>query len=702
MAKKTSLDKPPQNEDGTKNNDAAVNEDEEPDFSDSEGFVDDIPDEELLSDLMSQKPSEADGVEAVIVVDGVPQVEPQRLEKLQAVINKVFGKFGTIVNKYYPTNENNITKGYIFLEYNNPQSALAAIKSANNYKLDKQHTFKVNLFTDFKKFEDIPKDWEPPKPQPYKAAGDLHYYLLEPDAYDQFCVLSGNGATVSVQIWQNSAPEPTLLEERARWTETYVKWSPLGTYLSTFHKLGVALWGGPNFTQQARFGQRGVECIDYSPCERYLVTYTPRPDGTADQKRLIIWDILTGQEKRSFYPDGSSVWPIFRWSHDDKYLARMGEDILSIYETPSFGLLEKKSIKIPGIRDFSWSPTDNILAYWVPEDKDVPARVTLQEIPNRNEIRNKNLFNVADCKIFWQKSGDYLCVKVDRFAKRKEKTEQKYTGISYNFEIFHMREKQIPVDSVEMKEPIHAFAWEPVGSKFAIIHGEIPSVNVSFYEVRFGHQPTLLKKLEKKACNHLFWSPSGQFIVLAGLTTMAGALEFIDTNDFTIMNSTDHYQTSDVEWDPTGRYVITAVSSWKTSVDNGYWIWTFQGRILKRVNLTGFNQLLWRPRPPTLLTAEQIKEIKKNLKKYSAQFESKDRMRLTRASKELIEKRCTLMKSFEEYRQRRAEEWNSQKQQRLQLRCSIDTDELDSDTKNMEEEVVEFFVKEENFVIDDK
>lgn len=67
-------------------------------------------------------------------------------------------------------------------------------------------------------------------------------------------------------------------------------------------------------------------------------------------------------------------------------------------------------------------------------------------------------------------------------------------GMSYNFEIFHMREKQIPVDSVEIKEPIHAFAWEPVGSKFAIIHGEIPSVNVSFYEVRYGHQPALLSK----------------------------------------------------------------------------------------------------------------------------------------------------------------------------------------------------------------
>ncbi|XP_057341733.1 eukaryotic translation initiation factor 3 subunit B-like [Microplitis mediator] len=702
MAKKTLVDKNNQNDDPAQNNDEQMNEDEEPNFSDPEGYVDDISDEELLPDVLAQKPSETDGVESVIVVDGAPQVEPERLEKFNSLINKVFGKFGTIVNRFYPKNDNGITKGYFFLEYNSPLNAAAAVKATNNYKIDKHHTFKVNLFTDFKKYEEIPKDWEPPKPKPYSAAHDLHYYALEPDAYDQFGVLCGNGAAVSVQIWLNSAPDPTLIEERSRWTETYFKWSPLGTYLSTFHKPGVALWGGPKFEQQARFGQSGVECIDYSPCERYLVTYTPRMDGGPDQKRLVIWDILTGHEKRSFFPDGSSVWPIFRWSHDDKYLACMGEDILSVYETPSFGLLDKKSIRTPGIRDFSWSPTDNVLAYWVPEDKDVPARVTLLEIPSRNEIRNKNLFNVADCKIFWQKSGDYLCVKVDRFAKKKEKTEQKYTGMSYNFEIFHMREKQIPVDSVEMKEPIHAFAWEPVGSKFAIIHGEIPSVNVSFYEVRFGHQPALLKKLEKKACNHLFWSPAGQFIVLAGLTTMAGALEFIDTNDFTIMNSTDHYQTSDVEWDPTGRYVVTAVSNWKTNVDNGYWIWTFQGRILKRVNLNAFNQLLWRPRPPTLLTPEQIKEIKKNLKKYSAQFESKDRMRLTRASKELIEKRCALMKAFNEYREKRIAEWNAQKKRRMELRYNIDTDNLDSDTKNVEEEVVEFFVKEETFLVDDK
>lgn len=115
-------------------------------------------------------------------------------------------------------------------------------------------------------------------------------------------------------------------------------------------------------------------------------------------------------------------------------------------------------------RDFCWSPSDNIIAYWVAEDKDVPARVTLLELPNRTEIRSKNLFSVADCKIHWQKSGDYLCVKVDRYSKvKKDKNDIKYSGMYYNFEIFHMREKEIPVDSVEIKEPIHAFAWEPIG-----------------------------------------------------------------------------------------------------------------------------------------------------------------------------------------------------------------------------------------------
>ena len=44
-------------------------------------------------------------------------------------------------------------------------------------------------------------------------------------------------------------------------------------------------------------------------------------------------------------------------------------------------MLDNKSLKITDLRDFSWSPADNIIAYWVSENKDVPARVVLLEVP---------------------------------------------------------------------------------------------------------------------------------------------------------------------------------------------------------------------------------------------------------------------------------------------------------------------------------
>lgn len=440
----------------------------------------------------------------------------------------------------------------------------------------------------------------------------------------------------------------------------------MGTYVVTFHKQGVALWGGANFTKVNKFAQNGTQFVEFSPCEQYLVTYGP----TANGQKIVIWDIRSGLEKRSFVTEGHNNLAMLRWSHDDKFVAQMSENCIHVYETPSFFLLDMKSIKIQGIRNFSWSPTDNIIAYWVGEEMDVPAKVTLMEIPRKTEIRNKILFNVADCKIHWQKSGDYLCIKVDRYSKiRKDKKEfdLRFLGISYNLELFHMREKDIPTDSVEIKEMIMAFAWEPIGHKFAIIHGEQNNANVSFYEVKKGHTPVLAKKLEKKTCTHLFWSPRGQFIVLANLTM--GMLEFVDTdNDFVLMNTGDHFRASEVEWDPTGRYVVTGVSAWKVKEDNGYYVWSFQGKVTKRVMLKNFIQFLWRPRPAELLNDQQRKDIKKTLKKYYAQFEKKDIQRMSRASKELLEKRAELRKIFLEYRVKRIAEYNEQKSRRMELR----------------------------------
>ena len=66
---------------------------------------------ELLGDILVEKPRETTGTDRIIVVDNVPTISPDRLEKLKNVIRKVFSKFGKIVTEHYPQDENGQTKG---------------------------------------------------------------------------------------------------------------------------------------------------------------------------------------------------------------------------------------------------------------------------------------------------------------------------------------------------------------------------------------------------------------------------------------------------------------------------------------------------------------------------------------------------------------------------------------------------------------
>lgn len=49
---------------------------------------------------------------------------------------------------------------------------------------------------------------------------------------------------------------------------------------------------------------------------------------------------------------------------------------------------------------------------------------------------------------------------------------------------------------------------------------------------------------------------------------MNGVLEFYDTSDVVCMNQAEHFMATDVEWDPTGRFVATSVSWWAHKVSN--------------------------------------------------------------------------------------------------------------------------------------
>ncbi|KAF8313816.1 translation initiation factor eIF-3b [Clavulina sp. PMI_390] len=660
-----------------------------------------------------------DGFDAVIVIDNLPVVDAGRKDKLLQVFNKHLKKCNAPKpdNVFMPWDDaKNSSKGYAFVDFSTADEANIAIAAIHGTHFDKSHALFANRFTDIEKFASLDEEYVEPEVEPYQPKEHLRSWLADPQGRDQF--VSYKDDKVSI-YWHHKPDSAELVEERQNWTDLYVQWSPFGTYLVSIHRQGVQLWGGASWSRICRFVHPGVKLVAFSPNENYIVTWSPEPMAVVENpppnvniqfteedegNQIAVWDAKTGRLLRSFpaLPPAKGeednaekrkqvVWPALKWSGDDKYVGRLAPgEAISVYELPSMRLADKKSIKIEGIVDFEWCPIgdkdreaeekeaakkgakkerENMLAYWTPEVQNQPARVTLMSFPSRTVLRSKNLFNVSDCKIHWQNAGDFLCVKVDRHTKTKK-------SIFCNLELFRVREKDYPVEVIELKDQVLEFSWEPLGERFAIIHssdpnlmaGPAPGITIKTEVSFYGHDKTkgdfrLIKQFPNKTTNTIRWSPRGRHVVL---TTMGNSnhfgLEFYDL-DFTMDDrkegvesviqlmsppNAEHYGITDLEWDTAGRFVATSASAWRHTIENGYAIWDFRGNEQEKHIIDKFKQFLWRPRPRTLLPKQRQKEIRKNLKEYSRAFDEEDEQGKTAADQELVA-----------HRKRLVDEWNA-------------------------------------------
>jgi len=664
----------------------------------------------------------------VVIVDNVPCVKMSKMERLTKVLRKIFSSYGEIAQEvegdhpaydglWIPTitkDGKEKTAGYAMVEYKTRKDAQKAVKKGDNRELDKKHILRFNFFTDFDRFMAIPETFVEPKKVEYQTKANLTNWLLDPFFRDQFVIRYASETQI---FWNDPIREVgndgRILQyggERQRgngktWTDGYVEWSPKGNYLVTHHDRGIALWGGDTFEKLGRFGHNHVKVIAFSPNEKYLITCNGQAqnDRDKDPPCLIVWEVCTGTILRPFEKQvRPSDWPVFHWSHDDKYLARVQvlvskkqegikREVISVYELPGMNLVNKKSMDVPGVREVMWSPSDNILSYWVPELGDVPARVGLVEFPSQKKLREMHIYSVEDICMHWQNAGDYLCIKIER--KKTKKTPK-----ATNFEIVRMRSKLYPVEVLEIQSDVIAFTWEPDGHRFAVIHGTGNRPDVSFWTLK-KRKLTLLKTLKERVANSLYWQ--GNTVVLAGLGAMNGALTFVETTTFEILHEAEHFMCNDIEWDSSGRYVITSVvaplgnsKEWRYSMENGYKVWNAQGQNVANVRYPGGEscyRVAWRPRPKTLLDKKQIGYIKKNLKeKYWRRFEQEDQELKQRSCSAEERNRLDMKNRWKSYREKRKQEHKLEASLRQELRkglLSDDEDNWDTAEEAYEEEI---------------
>ena len=85
-------------------------------------------------------------------------------------------------------------------------------------------------------------------------------------------------------------------------------------------------------------------------------------------------------------------------------------------------------------------------------------------------------------------------------------------------------------------------------------------------------------------------------------------------------------------------------------MENGYHLYDFKGEQLREEPVEKLKQLLWRPRPPSLLSKEEQKIIRKNLREYSRIFEQEDADRINSADVAVVEHRRRLLEEWDSWR----------------------------------------------------
>lgn len=91
-------------------------------------------------------------------------------------------------------------------------------------------------------------------------------------------------------------------------------------------------------------------------------------------------------------------------------------------------------------------------------------------------------------------------------------------------------------------------------------------------------------------------------------------------------------------------------------MENGHHMYTFSGSPLSENPIEKFKQLLWRPRPPSLLSKEEQRNIRRNLREYSRDFDEEDKYAVDIANTAIVEQRRRLLEEWDAWVRREKEE----------------------------------------------
>lgn len=147
---------------------------------------------------------------------------------------------------------------------------------------------------------------------------------------------------------------------------------------------------------------------------------------------------------------------------------------------------------------------------------------------------------------------------------------------------------QTSLVSLSKEGPIYSVAWSPKNHEFCVIYGFMPA-----RATIFNLKCESVFEFGAAARNSIYYNPQGNLILLGGFGNLRGQVEVWDAANRKLVSDFEAPDSTLLEWSPDGEHFLTATTTPRLRIGNGYKIWHYSGALLHEMLMTDSSDELY-------------------------------------------------------------------------------------------------------------
>ncbi|VDL71867.1 unnamed protein product [Nippostrongylus brasiliensis] len=333
--------------------------------------------------------------------------------------------------------------------------------------------------------------------------------------------------------------------------------------------------------------------IIFSPRDSHMITYEAYAiygtKTTPDQKpdpNMRVFSTVDGKHVATLTASKEATW-MPQFSDDESVAVRLVGSELLIHNGCQFDKYDRKLV-VPNIKAFAVSAghAPFHIACYTPASGSTPGRVQIRSLdPPYAVVTSKTFFKAERGTLQWNSKGTAVLVlsSIDVDA-----TNQSYYGEQHIFLLNITTQESFKVN-LQKTGPVHAAKWNPNGREFSVCYGFMPAM-VSLFNLR-GNETF---RTSEGPINDIFYNSFGNILLTCGFGNLGkGKMEFWDVEKKRQIVAIEVPNTTLFEWAPDGQHFMTATTTPRLRIDNGYRLWHYSGKLLKEVLYNSPSEELW-------------------------------------------------------------------------------------------------------------